>query len=246
MDHKGHVVVVGGGLLQGLHLRQIKSFLFGSLGARCWRRALPAARRAERKPPRLRGARGLRHPAPRAPRAGRRSGPRALPTAPRRPARMPPPGPAPASLRHRHRRAAGWGRRRRGLDLADLAARANPNPAAGGGFPGGARRSHLSRGAPTSPRPHGPRPLAAPPSGNLGPEIRACWGFAATFAPPGAGGRGAEREPPLPLFLAPRAAKCKQDVPPRGQLRWAPSGRERLSPGPEQIALLGLGPAHRP
>lgn len=70
MDHKGHVVVVGGGFLQGLHPQQIKSFLFGSLGARAWHRAFPAARRAERKPPRLRSARRLRHPAPGRPRPG--------------------------------------------------------------------------------------------------------------------------------------------------------------------------------
>lgn len=81
MDHKRHVViVVGGGVLRGLHAQQIKSFLFGFHGcARAWQDALPAAR--------LRGARGLRHPLP-----GRPG-----PIADRRPARChsrPPAAPA--------------------------------------------------------------------------------------------------------------------------------------------------------
>ena len=92
MDRKGHVVVVvGGGLLQGLHPQQIKSFPFGSLGVRAWHRALPAARRAERKPPRLRGARGLRHPVP------GRPGPGAAPAPARCPSR---PAAWPACPRH--------------------------------------------------------------------------------------------------------------------------------------------------
>lgn len=58
VDHKRHVViVVGGGVLRGLHAQQIKSFLFGLHGgAGAWQGALSAAR--------LRGARGFRHPLP--------------------------------------------------------------------------------------------------------------------------------------------------------------------------------------
>lgn len=114
MDHKGYVVVVvGGGLLQGLHPQQIKSFLFGSLGARAWHRALPAARQAERKPPRLRGARGLRHPAPGRPGPAAARAP-ALPLAPSRLASMPPPRPAPASLQQRDHGGAGQGKAPKG------------------------------------------------------------------------------------------------------------------------------------
>lgn len=110
VDHKRHVViVVGGGVLRGLHAEQIKSFLFGLHGgARAWHDALPAAR--------LRGARGLRHPLP-----GRPG-----PVADRHPARChsrPPAAPAcpHATLAPRRGGAgqggAGW--RAPGLDLTE-------------------------------------------------------------------------------------------------------------------------------
>lgn len=228
MDHKGHVVVVGDRLLQGLHPQQIKSFLFGSLGARAWHRALPAARQAERKPPRLRGARGLRHPAP------GRPGPGAALTPARchsRAAAGPAcPCPAPHQRLYSNATRAGRvrGRRGKGLDTADLAAGANPNPTAGGGFPEGTQRSYLSSSTPTSPvasRAH-PR-LAAPPLRKSQLQQLAPAGFAATFTPSGAPGQNASL--PLPLFFQPHSAKRKQDVPHRRQLRWEPSGCKRLS-----------------
>lgn len=206
MDHKGHVVVVvGGGLLQGLHPRQIKSFLFGSRGARAWHRALPAARRAERKPPRLRGARGLRHPAP------GRPGPGAAPAPARRPSR---PAAWPACPRHAphprlssHAIAAGRvrGRRRRGLDLADLPARANPDPEAGGGFRGGTPRSHLSGSTPTPLAASRAHPsLAAPPLPTSQHQRVEPARLAAKFPP---WSSRAERQPPPPP--SPQASRCQ-------------------------------------